>query len=132
VPAEPVLVQAMAAYFTKTRSKIYKTLNCYISPEITAPPTITIGTPAVSDIALYPGYAFWCLPPFTRQVTVQRFPNTTGLNVLLHDNIRPTDYYAVAGGAPSPTFDVRGNQSIIGIQSTAPVNMLKLACEIGI
>ena len=37
VPAEPVLVKAMASYFSKAHSKVYKTLNCYISTETNAP-----------------------------------------------------------------------------------------------
>ena len=133
IPPEPVLVKAMVAYFTKTRSKVYKTLNCYLSEETTTPSLITIGTPPVSDIALFPNYAFWALPPFTRNVTIQRFPNTTvGIDVLLHDGIRPTDYLTIPGGSGAPTIDVIGNQSLIGIKSAGQVNMLKLVCEVGI
>ena len=131
IPPEPVLVKAMVAYFTKTRSKVYKTINCYISPEIAAPPSILIGTPSVSDIALFPGYAFWALAPFTRQVTVQRFGGVA-ISILIHDGIRPTDYITVGAGAPNPVIDIVGNQNLIGIQATSPVNMLKLVCEVGV
>ena len=41
VPSEPVLVKAMTAYFGKARSKVYKTLNCYISNEVAVPAQIS-------------------------------------------------------------------------------------------
>jgi hypothetical protein len=135
VEAEPLLVKAMAAYFTKTRSKVYKTLNCYIANETNnpAPQPIQIGTPTAAAVAGYPGVNFWALPAFTKRVKILRFPDTTGLNVFLHDGVRPVDFIQIAGGPTAPEFDVVGNQCIIGISSgAATVTMLKLVCEIGI
>jgi hypothetical protein len=137
VPPEPVLIKAMVSYFTKTRSRVYKTLNCYLSTETTPPVSIQIGTPTAVTPAGYPGYAFYALPAYTKKVKVLRFPNTTGaasLDVLLHDGVRPVDYFHIVDPPASPAeFDIVGNESIIGINSLGnSFNMLKLVCEIGI
>jgi hypothetical protein len=135
IEAEPVLVKVMAAYFAKPHARVYKTLNCYLSEETLnpAPTAIRIGTPSASPIAGYPGYAFWALPAFTKRVKIQRFPNDTALDVLLHDGIRPVDYIQIAGGSTPPEFKVVGGANIIGITSgEGTVTMLKLVCEIGI
>jgi len=68
---------------------------------------------------------------------VLRFPNTTGaanLDVLLHDGVRPVDYFHITDPPASPAeFDIVGSESIIGINSLGnSFNMLKLVCEIGI
>ena len=147
VPPEPVMVKAMAAYFSKAVSKVYKTLNCYITSETTAPavpppdalPPVAIfinGTGA-AQIAGYANYSFWVLPTLTKRVKILRFPDTTALDVLLHDGVRPVDYIEITAGT-APTIDIVGNQNIIGITtSTAShgsnkVSMLKLVCELGI
>lgn len=135
IPAEPVLVKAMASYFTKPKARVYKTLNCYLSDETTVPPpaTIQVGTPSVSQIAGFPGYAFWTLPAFTKRIKVLRFPTSAAFTVLLHDGVRPVDFITVAGGTTAPEFNVVGNQNIIGISTgQGTVTLLKLVCEIGI
>jgi hypothetical protein len=135
VQPEPVLVKAMASYFAKSRSKAYKTLNCYLCAQtsVPAPTTITVGTPAASLIAGFPNFAFWTLPAFTKSVTVLRFPHSTGLSVILHDGIRPVNFINIAAGAPAATIELMGSENIIGITSGAnPVNMLKIVCEIGV
>ena len=138
IPAEPVLVKAMAAYYAKARSKVYKTLNCYLSDESIAPKTIKVGTPSVSLISgpPFPGsqyYAFYALPAGTRSVKVLRFPDTSAMNVLLHDGIRPIDYIQIASGSTAPVINVIGNENIIGLTSGSDhIQMLKLVCEIGI
>jgi hypothetical protein len=133
VPSEPVLVKAMAAYFTKTRSKIYKTINCYVSPETTVPVAIPIGNPTAATPAGYLGYAFYALPPYTKSVKVQRFPGVA-VDVLLHDGVRPVEYINIFPTPTSPpTIDIVGNESIIGINSLGnKLNMLKLVCEVGV
>jgi hypothetical protein len=125
----------MANYFNKARSRIYKTLNCYLSSETNTPTqvTIPIGTPQASEIGGYTDFAFWALPAYTKTVKILRFPDTVALTVLLHDGIRPTDYIQIPGGTTAPEFEIIGNENIIGITSSgAEVNMLKLVCEIGI
>lgn len=138
VPPEPVLVKAMAAYFTSPRTKAWKTVNCYVSNEY-QPASITVGTGAggqdLSTIAGWPFFAWYSLPAFAKSVKIQRFPLSTGLNVLLHDGVRPTEYHTIAGGGSSTATDVEvaGGECIIGVTSgQAPVTMLKLVCEIGI
>ncbi len=135
VTPEPVQAKAMAAYFTKTRSKVYRTVNCYLANETNnpAPQGVVVTNPPGGLVAGYPGFAFWALPAFTKRVKILRFPDTAGLNVLLHDGVRPVDFIQIAGGPTAPEFHVVGNESLIGISSgNASVTMLKLVCEIGI
>jgi len=139
VPPEPVLVKAMAAYFTKPRAKVYKTLNCYLTYEtaaadLTHPPiTVQINGIPGGQVAGFPGYSFWALPPFTRSVKILRFPNTLNtLDVLIHDGVRPVDFFTIPANS-APVFDVIGSENIIGINSgNNKLNMLKIVCEIGI
>ena len=133
IPPEPVLVKAMVAYFTKTRSKIYKTLNCYISQEISVPVPIEIGNPSPFDAAGFPGYSFYALPPYTKNIKILRFPGVD-LDILMHDGVRPVDYINVTAlPASVPSFDVVGNATIIGVKSNGhKLNMLKIVCEIGV
>ena len=133
VPPEPVLAKAMVAIFGKARSRIYKTVNCYISSEVAAPQAVSIhGTPA-GQVAGFTNYSFWALPAFTKSVKVLRFPDTSGLSVLLHDGIRPIDFFNIPGGLTAPVFQIVGGECIIGITSgNDQVTLLKLVCEIGI
>jgi hypothetical protein len=138
VPPENVLVKAMAAYFTKPKAKVWKTVNCYVSNEFN-PASIQVGRGQggqdLSTIAGWPGYAWYALPAFTKKVKVQRFPNTSSLAVLLHDGVRPTEYHTIAGGTSSSATDIEvaGTECIIGITSGQDtVTMLKLVCELGI
>ena len=134
VPAEPVLVKAMAAYYAKARSRVYRTLNCYLSTDI-APVSIQVGTPPIQIVSGFPGtyFAFYALPAGTRSVKILRFPDTSAMTVLLHDGIRPVDYIQIPSGPTAPVIDVIGNENIIGLTSGSnPITMLKLVCEIGI
>jgi hypothetical protein len=133
IPPEPVQVKAMVAYFTKTRSKVYKTVNCYLSSEVAAPAAIRVGTPSVSIIAGFPGYAFYVLPAFTKSVKVLRFPDTSAMSVLLHNGVRPVDYINIAANVTAPTIEVIGSENIIGLTSgNDPITMLQLVCEVGV
>ena len=137
VPPEPVLVKAMTAYFSKARSKVYKTLNCYISNEVAAPAQIQIGNPPVALVGGFNFYAFWALPAFTKRIKILRFDDTVALAVLLHDGIRPVDFLNIPGGTSAPEIEIVGAENIIGITTGSPptgvtVKMLKLVCEIGI
>ena len=84
-------------------------------------------------MAGFPGYSFWALPAFTRSVKILRFPNTLNtLDVLLHDGIRPVDFFNIPANS-APVFDVIGSENIIGISSRGSfLSMLKIVCEIGI
>ncbi len=143
IPPEPVLVQAMATYFGRapTHSRVYKTLNMYISQEtLNAPPplapAIQIGNPPVRTVAGFGDFNFWALPPYTKRIKLLRFPNSANLAVLLHDGIRPVDFFTTGSGNSFPEFDVVGGEMIIGISSQNSggnaVTMLKAICEVGI
>jgi hypothetical protein len=132
VDPEPVLVKAMVSYFTKPRAKVYKTINCYLSPEIDPPVAIEIGTPNVPNPAGYTGYSFFALPPYTKSVKILRFPGVA-MDAILHDGIRPVEYINITAAPVPPTIPVVGNECIIGINSLGnKVHLLKLVCEIGI
>jgi hypothetical protein len=131
-PAEPVLVQAMAAYFSRHFSRAYKTVYCYCSNPV-GPVPITIGNPA----GIPPAFDFFCLPAFAQSVKVLRLPLTAALEICLHNNIRVVDTISVAAGAACPTIPVCGGENIIGIRSTTAgagdqVNFLALSCEVGV
>jgi hypothetical protein len=136
VPSEPVSVKALAAYFTKPRSKVYKTLNCYISDETTSPLAVLVAGPAT--VGGFGNVVFWALPTGTKKVTILRFSGgsaAAGLHVMLHDGIRPVDYTTMATGSPALTLDIQGGVNILGLNSVdgnQKVTMLKLVCEIGI
>jgi len=120
IPAEPLLVQAMASYFSRPTSKVYKTTVLYVSPIVPV---------AVQAQGLY------CLPAFARSVKILRFPLSSALDIGLWDNVYQQESFALAGGAPSPFFDVSGRENIISIVSHTPgdtVTYLAFVCEIGI
>ena len=143
IQSEPVLVKAMASYFSKAHSKVYKTLNCYLTSETSTPATppsdalspiaVNINGTGSAQIAGYPGYSFWVLPALTKKVKILRFPDTTALTVLLHDGIRPVDFINVVANVTAPEIEVVGSENIIGISSgNDKVSLLKLVCELGI
>ena len=116
-PAEPVLIKAMAAYYTRRSAKVYKTQYCYVG----AP-----GTPSqvIPNITV-------CIPAFARSVKVLRNPITASLTLRLYDGINQLDEIAVASG-PSPTIEIVGTETIINIPPSDPINFLALCYEIGI
>jgi len=121
-PAEPVAGKAMAAYFSRHRSKVYKTLFLY-----------------VDNFGLNPvGFStsLWVLPAFARSVKVIRLPLTAALDITLYDNVHQLDGFAVASGTSAPEVDLLGQENIIGIASHDPntdkVTYLAVICEIGI
>jgi hypothetical protein len=135
VPPEPVLVKAIATYFNKTHSRVWRTLNLYITPEINspAPTAVQVGNPSPTVVSGYSGYCFWALPAFTRSVKILRFPDTTALAVLIHDGVRPVDFVNIAANVTAPEIEIVGNENIVGITSgNDKVTMLKVVCEIGI
>jgi len=127
-PAEPVLVKAMAAYYTRHFAKLYKTQYCYTSAVGAAP--IAIG----AEQALY------CVPSFARNVRVLRAPMSAAMVVKLYDglygspSITPLDVVAVAANT-SPTIEIAGNMNILSVSSATPadtVTSLALCYEIGL
>jgi len=132
VPAEPVQVQAMAAYFSKRFSFTYRTLYCYVGQwvGIAQTPVLVSGSaaPAITPI-------FYVLPAFTRSLKVLRQPLTSALNVTLRDSVNALDNVAIAAGVTCPTIPIIGHETIVTIESATAadtVTMLALCCEVGI
>jgi len=122
LPPEPILVKAMAAYFTKPRQKAYKTLYLYVSP---------VGAP----VAIQVTGATYCLPAFAKSVKVLRQPVSSALTLTLYDNVNLLDTVAIPAGSSSPVVDVVGTESIVSISSNGAgdkVTFLALVCEVGI
>ena len=124
IPAEPVQVKAMAAYFSRHTSKVYKTQYLYVGAQPTGI-TLTV----MAD-------GYWCIPPFARSVKILRFPSTIPMNISLWDNMNhEMETYAIPSG-PSPIVPLIGTETIISLSSTDPLNnqvSLLAACyEIGI
>jgi hypothetical protein len=121
-PSEPVLVKAMAAYFSRHYTKAYKTLYCYVSDP---------AAPIAINLANTTRY---CLPAFAQSLKVLRWPVSTNLIVTLFDSIRTVDEISVPAGT-SPIIPIVGTETIVRITSVGPadnVSFLALSCEIGI
>jgi len=130
VNPEPVLVKAMASYFSKPHARVYKTVWCYCSNQVAAPTSVNVSSPTI--VGGFQNFAFFSLPAFTRKLKILRFPDQTELDVLLHNGIRPVDFIHVAVGT-APDITVVGDECIVGISSgQANITMLALVCEIGI
>jgi hypothetical protein len=122
-PAEPVLVKAMSAYYTRHFARAYKTQYCYV------------GAPGVPDQYI-PSY-FYCIPAFARSVKLLRFPATASFTVILSDGVNAALDEIVVPSGSSPTIPIVGTETIIAVRSTThaltdSVNMLALCYEIGI
>jgi hypothetical protein len=125
--AEPVMGQAMAAYFTRPHAKVYKTLYCYVG---TLAPAIPVSS---TPVGLTP--VRYCLPAFAKNVKVLRHPIAANLTVELADGANFVDTIAITGGVTSPTIPVIGNESLISIVSNGVLDVVKflaITCEIGI
>ncbi len=129
-PAEPVLVKAMAAYYTRHFARLYKTQYCYTSGVGVAP----IFIDPVLNQALY------CVPALARTVKVLRFPMSSAMIVRLYDglygdpNIEPLDVVNVAANT-SPTIELVGNMNLLTVSSSTAndtVKFLALCYEIGL
>jgi hypothetical protein len=129
-PAEPVLVKAMAAYYTRHFAKLWKTQYCYASAVGAAPIFID---PSINR-------ALYCVPAFARSVRVLRAPSTSAMLVRLYDglygspNITPLDQVAVAANT-SPEILLSGNMNILSVSSATAadtVTSLALCYEIGL
>jgi hypothetical protein len=122
IPAEPVLVKAMAAYFTRHFSRAYRTVWCYI------------GGQPIS--LLSPVHAF-ALPAFAQTVQVFRTPKTAQLDITLQSNTQFTREFTIPGGSLSPVVELTGQETIINIGSpnNLPANKittLAFSCEVGV
>ena len=128
IPAEPVQVKAMAAYFSRHTSKVYKTNYCYVGT-YTNHGTATL-------IPLFAIANWYCIPPFARQLKVFRQPMAAALNVALLDScFNVLDVIAIPSGS-APLIPLLGNETIVQVTSQSPINdqvyFLALCYEIGI
>ena len=129
-PVEPVLVKAMAAYFSRHTSKVYRTNYCFVGDKSAIPQNSTaIAAPGVQ----------YCIPSFARSLKVLRDPFTAHLVVYLSDNMgNQLDFIDIPSGAlaPSPIIPLVGTETIVRILSVNPITdkvlMLALCYEIGI
>lgn len=139
VPAEPVLVKAMAAYYTRHFARLYKTQYCYVgAPGVPAQSIPSTPTPIGLNLATF------CVPPFARSVKVLRNPVSAAMIVELYDGVftvpnPPTnnngvDEVAVPAGS-SPTIEIVGNETVVRVSSATAndkVKFLALVYEIGL
>ena len=122
-PAEPVLVKAMSAYYTRHFARAYKTQYCYV------------GAPGVPNQHII-GY-YYCIPAFARSVKLLRIPSTASFTVTLSDGVNAALDQVVVPSGSSPTIPIVGTETVIAVRSTThtpadSVNMLALCYEIGI
>jgi hypothetical protein len=110
-PAEPVLVKAMAAYYTRHYSPLYKTQYCYVSAVGVAAQYIN---PGLNSLGLY------CVPAFARNVQVLRYPASAAMVVDLYNGL-----YSDPGGVPLNTVNVPANQCPV-IPIVGHVNIIRV------
>lgn len=133
-PAEPVQVKAMAAYYSRHTSKVYRTQYLYVGDASTGiPQAISLGS----------GH-FFCVPPFARSLKVLRLNNTPhapspfpALIIELLDNFAHVlEEISVTIGTPSPTIPIVGTETIVLVRGSVPatdiVSLLALCYEIGV
>ena len=125
IPAEPVQVKAMAAYFSRHTSKVYKTQYCYVASRFAIPSSILLAG------------ASFCVPAFARSLKVLRMPITAALDIALYDNsFNQLDSIPIPSGT-APIIPIVGTETLLSIAShtqTAPdaVTMLAFCYEIGL
>ena len=129
-PAEPLLVKAMAAYYTRHFTRAYKTQFCYVAQS-----GIAVGIPGAGspqgNVGLY------AIPAYAQTVQVKRWPYTAGLDVFLWNGLQanPEEYYSVPSGQ-SPVIPIAGHEHIISVQSkdinADKVTFLALCYEVGV
>jgi len=127
VQPEPVMVKAMAAYFSRHFSRAYKTQYCYVGDN---PGGVPIPAQPIAA-----GQAVYSVPAFAKSLKVLRMPITAALDVNLYDGIQALDQVAIASGT-APILPLIGNENIVQITSAAPgpnsVTFLALCYEIGV
>jgi hypothetical protein len=127
VPAEPVLVKAMVAYFSRHTSKVYRTHYIFVADD---------------SMGMQTGAAIggqYCVPAFARSVRVLRQPATAAIDLQTFDNnyLHILNEVAIPSylTEPSPVIPLGGTETIISVGSHAPADkvvLLALQYEIGI
>ena len=120
-PAEPVLVKAMTAYYSRHYSRAYKTLYCYAGSNSAA-------------IAITNAQAIYCLPAHTKSLKILRQPITSALDVNIWNGYQTVDQVAIPSGS-APIIPIIGGENTISIGSHTvndKITLLALACEVGV
>ncbi len=136
IPAEPVEVKAMAAYFSRHTSKVYRTHYLYLADKAqTAPDSLQPLPISYTSAISLPSHGMptpcFCIPPFARAVKVLRQNIGVAVNVYLYDNnFNLLDLIQIPGGS-APIIPLMGTETIIGLTCGA-IWFLALCYEIGI
>ena len=125
-PPEPVLVKAMAAYFSRHTSKAYRTHYCYLGnsafPNIPNVP-IVLGPLGTSGV--------FCIPAFARSLKIFHMPISTAFIVTLSDNMgNQLDQLSSSGGT-IPVIPLIGTETVVTIIGGL-TEFLALSYEIGV
>ena len=121
IPAEPVRVKAMAAYYARRGAKVYRTQYIYVHD-------LSAGKQnAISGFS-----SAFCVPPFAKSLKVLRSPVTAGFNLSFFDSVNhELDLVGVSTGS-SPIFPLMGTESLVVVNVQDPVTLLALCYEIGV
>jgi len=124
IPAEPVLVKAMSAYFSRHTSKVFRTHYLYVPDQAGIPVPITMA-------------GVYCVPAFARSVRVLREPITASIDVTISDNCGYSLNKVNVAANTSPSIPIEGTGTIVSIASNSggagdKVRFLALCYEIGI
>ena len=130
-PSEPLQVKAMAAYYSRHTSKVYRTHYCYVGDYSTGG---IVPIPVIQ--------AQYCVPAFARSLKVLRYlagapPLLAGLTITLYDNTyNVLDFISISAGTVAPIIPIIGTETIVQVESIDPatdkVSLLALCYEIGI
>jgi hypothetical protein len=126
IPPEPVLAKAMAAYFSRHTSRVFRTNYIYVSDLATGVPIFITIPPST-----------FCVPAFARSLRVLRTPVTAAITVGVLDNSsHQLNAVAVAANS-SPSIPIEGTGTIVTVGSTTAsptnrVSFLALCYEIGV
>ena len=140
IPPEPVQVKAMAAFFSRHTSKVYRTNYLYVGDVLG---TVTIPLVVPPYPPLYPTVSpyFFCIPPFARSLKVLRYNLTTAptsfpsLTVKLWDNMAHQLETIPVTTSPAPIIPIEGTETIVSVETQNPgdrISFLALCYEIGI
>jgi len=125
-PTNPVLVQAMAAYFNRHWAASYKTQYCYCDFP---------GGASVNGAQQIQG-AGYCVPPFAKSAKILRIPQTAAMVLTTWDSLQGAslESFAIPSG-PSPTIQIQGTVNVVSVESATAgdtVTFFALVYEIGI
>ena len=121
IPAEPVRVKAMAAYYTRRSAKAYRTQYLYVTDQSSG---VKVPISGFSSA--------FCVPPFAKALKVLRSPVTAGFDLFFFDSVNhELDSVGVPSGS-APIIPLQGTESLVVISVNNPITLLAFSYEIGI